>query len=297
MSFIESPRFPEEVSGLLVGGEEFTTDIAMTQGGSETRNMVWSAPLRHYRLSNALRTMANAQATKAFFRAMGGRANGFRVKDIYDFTCDATNGTLLGAGSSSIGVGAGVPVYQLYKTYALSPLVSYGIIKKPVVGQVTVNRNGTPVVVGAGAGQIAIDTTTGLITFVADASSAATAITVGTTTQVTLSTNPNSLIAGKKLYLNNFTGADAALVNGIAHTINSVAGAGPYVFTLATNTLGKTITLGTGAGYAYPQASDALTWVGQFDIPVRFDVDWLQIGIDTGLMLWDNITLIELRNP
>lgn len=290
MAFLETPSFPVEVGAWLIGGEEFKTDIVITQGGFEQRNQIWSLPLRRYRLSNALRTQANTQATKAFFRAVGGRANGFRVKDIFDYTVDNTTGAL---GTSAVGTG--LPTYQLYKQYLSGSVTSVGKIVKPVNGQVGVYRNAVLVTVGGAAGNIAIDYNTGIVTFVADASSGATAITPGATTSVSLTTNPGTLVAGKKLYLSGFTGANAALVNGLAHTINSVTGTGPFVFVLATNTAGKTITLGSGAGAKYPQASDALVWVGQFDIPVRFDMDWLQVGQDTGLLLWDNITLIELR--
>lgn len=355
MAFLETPRYPEEVSPWLVGGEEFMTDIVMTQGGNETRNQVWSQPLRRYRLSSGLRTLANVQETKAFFRAVSGRANGFRVKDWYDFSVTASTGML---GS---GYGTGLPAYQLGKAYIAGATSSIGKVVKPVSGQVAVKRNSTPVTVGTAAGNCAIDTTTGIITFVADTSSAvatpfsgtasfatnvmtmvsttagalaigsiitSAGITAGTTilsgtdptwtlstspgtiatqaassdsmalgatTTLVLTTNPGTMVAGQKLYLSGFTGADAATLNGKAHSIISVTGAAPYVFTLDTVTTGKTITVGAGTGYHYPQASDALNWVGEFDIPVRFDMDWLQTGMDTGLMVWDNITMIELR--
>ena len=288
MAFLEI-QFPQEVSAWMVGGEEFVTDIVATQNGFEQRNQVWSTPLRKYRLSNALRTAANAQATKAFFRAAGGRANGFRVRDLFDYTADATVG-LLGA-----GFGAGLPTYQLNKLYTSGITNSIGKISKPVAGTVSVQRNGVAITAGVLPGNYALDTTTGIVTMVADALSPASAITTGATTSITLAANPGGLLAGKKLYLNGFAGVDAGLLNGIAHTINSVSGTGPVVFVLATNTTGKAITVGSGIGYAYPQASESLTWAGQFDIPVRFDMDWLQVGMDTGLMLWDNITLTELR--
>jgi uncharacterized phiE125 gp8 family phage protein len=80
------------------------------------------------------------------------------------------------------------------------------------------------------------------------ASSAASSITAGATTTVVLAANPGSLVAGDTIRLSGFAGADAALVNGLDHTINSVSGSGPYTFVLATNTAAKTITLGSGVG-------------------------------------------------
>lgn len=292
MSFLEAPRFPDEVSAWMQGGEEFLTDIVMVNSGSEQRNAIWSVPLRRYSLSSGMRTIANAQATKAFFRAVGGRANGFRVKDVFDFTADHTTGVL------GTGLGTGLPTYQLNKNYVSGSVTSVGAIKKPVAGTAQIKRGGVVQTFGAAAGNWALDTTTGIATAVADATSNASSITANTTTTVILATNPGTLTAGQLLYLSGFTGTDAALVNGLAHTINSVSGTGPFTFVLATNTAGKTITLGAGAGKKYPQPTETLTWSGEFDIPVRFDVDWLQIGLDSGgLLNWSQANLVELRNP
>lgn len=81
-------------------------------------------------------------------------------------------------------------------------------------------------------------------------SAVASAITPGVTTSVALTGNPGSLAAGGVIRLGGFAGADAALVNGIDHTINSVteAPAGTFTFVLATDTDAKTITLGAGVG-------------------------------------------------
>jgi len=292
MSFIESPRFPEEVSAWMVGGEEFLTDIVMVNSGSEQRNSIWSTPLRRYSLSGGMRTIANAHATKTFFRIVGGRANGFRVKDLFDYTADTTNGVM-----GVAGLGNGTPTYQLYKNYVSGSTTSQGIVKKPVVGTFVPYRGGVQANLGSGAGQWAIDTTSGIVTVAADANSAASNIAVGANTSVTLAANMG-LVAGNLLYLNGFTGANAATVNATAHTINSVTGNGPYVFSLAVVTTGMTITLGTGTGYKYPQTTETLTWTGEFDIPVRFDVDWLQIGLNPGGLLdWSQSNLVELRNP
>jgi len=291
MSFIETPRFPDEVSAWMQGGEEFVTDIVMVNSGAEQRNMVWSLPLRRYSLSNGMRTIANAQATKAFFRAVGGRANGFRVKDIFDYSTDHTTG-VLGA-----GVGTGTPTYQLNKNYVSGSVTSVGKLVKPVVGTTEIKRNGVTQTFGTGAGQWSIDTTTGIVTVMEDALANASSITANATTTVVLASNLG-LVAGQLLYLDLFSGANAAAVNNLAHTINSVTGNGPYTFVLATNTAGMTITLGSGKGEKYPQPSETLTVATEFDIPVRFDVDWLQISLNPGGLLdWAQANLVELRNP
>ncbi|OYV46746.1 MAG: hypothetical protein B7X10_04735, partial [Burkholderiales bacterium 21-58-4] len=174
----------------------------------------------------------------------------------------------------------GLPTLQLTKNYLSGVDTDQRQITKPVTGTFAGQRNGVALVAGSSAGNYSLDTTTGLVTFVADASSNASSITVGATMQVVLTVNPGTLTAGKLIYLSGFSGTDAALVNGIAHLINSVSGAGPYTFMLATVTTGKTITLGSGAGAKYPQVSDALTWTGEFDVPVRFDTDKLKSRFD-----------------
>ncbi|HEY6020562.1 MAG TPA: DUF2460 domain-containing protein, partial [Candidatus Paceibacterota bacterium] len=194
MSFIESPRFPDEVSAWMQGGEEYMTDIVMVNSGSEQRNMIWSVPLRRYSLSNGMRTIANAQATKAFFRAVGGRANGFRVKDVFDYTADHTTGTL------GTGLGTGLPTYQLRKNYVSGSITSTNNIVKPVANTAEIKRGGVVQTFGSGAGQWSLDTTTGIATVVADATSNASSITANTTTTVVLAANMG-LVAGQTLHL------------------------------------------------------------------------------------------------
>jgi hypothetical protein len=203
----------------------------------------------------------------------------------------SSNGRL---GTSSTATG--VKTYQLYKYYSSGgALYEYRKIVKPVSGSVGIYRGGVLQTAGGGAGNYALNTTTGVVTWVADAGANATAITVGATTSVTLTSNPGTLTAGQLLYLSGFTGADASYVNGIAHTINSVSGA-PPVFILATNTTGKTITVGSGIGEKYAQASETLYWIGQFDIPVRFDSDYAGLAIEApNVYRGQSFTLVEIR--
>ena len=67
---------------------------------------------------------------------------------------------------------------------------------------------------------------------------APSAVVVGATTSITVA---NTAAVGSYVIVDGFTGADAALLNGKAHRIVT---ASPTVITVATNTLGKTITLG-----------------------------------------------------
>lgn len=289
--FLEAPRFPDRLGYGAMGGPTFRTEVNESESGHEYRDPQWTVERRRYDLTHAAKSPEQLKEMLAFFLAVSkGRAYGFRLRDWADYSATATEG-LLGT-----GVGVGAPTYQLRKRYTASPLTYDRDIRKPVANTVTVYRNAVAVTYGSLAGQISLDTTTGIVTFVPDAIANALAITVGATTQVQFASSPGGLIAGQKLYLTEFTGADAALVNGIAHTILSITGAGPLTLTLDTNTAGKTITLGTGKGAKYAQASDALTWAGQFDVPVRLDTDEFMSAIQAPRAYsFASLPLIEIR--
>jgi len=291
MAFLEI-QFPPRISYGASGGPGYRTDVVVLESGYEVRNQLWSVSRGKWDVAHGVKSQSDFNELNAFFRIAKGRTHGFRFKDWLDYQVASSEGRL-GTGAA----GTGLPTYQLYKRYANAAGSEDRKIVKPVAGAVTVYRNAGPVTIGAGAGQIAIDSTTGIVTFVADASATANSITPGATTQVVLATNPGTLVAGQLLYLSGFAGADAALVNGLAHTINVVAGAGPYTFTLATNTAGKTITLGTGQGRKYPQTTDALTWSGELDVPARFDVDDMGGAIlAPNNFEWRSIPVVELRS-
>lgn len=279
-----------------VGGPSFSTGVVTMASGFEQRNENWQHRRGKWDLGERHLSRAELDALISFFSARHGKAQGFRWKDWGDYQVSAADG-LLGT-----GVGTGLAAYQLQRTRVSGADTYLHQIRKPVAGTVAVQRNASPVTAGAGAGQIAIDTTTGIVTFVADATANATSITPGATTQVVFGSNPGTLVSANVLYLTGFAGADAALVNGLGHIINSVTGSGPYTFTLATNTAGKTITLGSGQGRKYPQPQDALTWSGEYDYPVRFDSDDLRYRFDAyrasdgEAAFWvSSLPLIQLR--
>lgn len=305
MSFHEV-RFND---GLVIfdseGGPLFASDVARMGNGAESRNAMWDEALGTWNVGDIDVNAPELAYYQNFFRARKGKVYSFRWKDWGDFECADTAGLLVAQDVyPPSGVGNGMPTYDMYKRYGDAAAYDYRRLFKLVAGTTIVKRNGSVVVVGAGAGQISIDNNTGRVTFVADATANASSITVGATTQVVLPTNPGTLVAGQALYLASFTGADAALVNGLAHTINSVTGAGPYTFVLATNTAGKTITLGSGQGRKYPQAADTLVCSCEFDTPVRFDTDQLRykfIGMDEGrtnrLYYLSALPILVDRNP
>lgn len=291
MAFLETPRFPDRIAYSTAGGPTFSTDVVQIASGAEVRNANWSVELMKYDVAHTSKTQAELDVLMAYFRARRGRAEGFRFKDFSDYTTTQSNG-LLGT-----GVGTGYPTYQLHKSYTTGAIVHSRKIVKPV--SATVYRNASPVTVGAAAGNIALDTTTGIVTFVSDNTKAITAITPGATTVITITAAQAELILGDKVYISGVGGTIGAALNGLVHTISSKTNPTDLTFTISTATTGLVWTSG-GSCYAYPQASETLTWAGEFDVPVRFDVDTFNAAIIAGpdanrIYSLDSLPLVELR--
>lgn len=301
MSFLESPRFPERISNGAVVGPGFSTDVLVLRSGDESRNVNWANARARFDVAQGGKTQAETDALVTFFRQVKGRGYGFRFKDPSDFTCSTAAGGLRGlhgaVQAGGFATGYGVPSYQLQKRYGSGSYLEDRNIRKPVSGTVAVRRGGVAVTVGAGAGQIAINTTTGVVTFVADQTRSVSSHTVGASHQVVLATafSPNVAIGGR-VYLTGVTGTAAALLNDRSHAVTGVAGA---TLTLGTTTTGLTATGGTAA--FYPQPTESLDWSGQFDVPCRFDSDEARITVvarnPAGELLysWDGVTIVEIR--
>jgi uncharacterized protein (TIGR02217 family) len=285
MSFVESPRFPEAIAYGATGGPEYKTDVVILDSGAEQRNARWAQARLRYTVDMPLMPDKRGELV-AFFRAMKGRAHGFRLKDWLDYQVDITNGRL---GTSTVGTG--YAAYQLYKYYERG-LNEYRSIRKPVVGTVQIYRGGALQTAGAGAGNYALDTTTGVVTFVADISRNITNVSIASSAVVTMATAMTGLTSGKSFYISGVNGTVGTVLNGLVHTVTGVSGS---QYTISTNTTGLAYTSG-GLAALYPQTTEVLTWSGEFDVPVRFDSDYLSLTMETHTVSrMDAIQLIEIR--
>lgn len=152
MAFIET-RFPADISYGSAGGPAYSTDIVMTQGGYEQRNINWAQARTRYNVAYGVRTQPQLDALIAFFRARKGRASGFRFKDWTDFS--AVN-QLIGTGDGS------TTQFQLVKHYDSGGVTETRIISKPVSGTVAIYFDEA---VQSGS-SYSVDITTGRVTFV-----------------------------------------------------------------------------------------------------------------------------------
>ena len=283
--FIETPRFPFALAlGGFEGGPGFSTGIVEVASGAEQRNAQWAQARREWTGDNIPWERPQIAQLLDFTHCMQGRAVGFRFRDPLDYNAD-------GRGLLGTGVGAGLPTYRLVKRYAVGALVHDRNITKPVPGSVTLLRNGTAVAAGSGAGQALLDTTTGIVTFGAEASGSVASATPGATTVIGLGATMPAAV-GQLLYLSGLPGTLGAALNGRSWPVTEVAGAS---YTLGINTTGLTGGSG-GSAYKYPQPTDVLTWSGEFDVPVRFANDRFTYAA-AGRDIWQftGLGLIELR--
>lgn len=276
-----------------VGGPGYSTDIAQTAGGGEQRNINWDESLGAWELGERMVDLAELQAIERFFRARKARGGGFRFKDWGNFSATLAEG-LLGTGA-----GTGVATYDLWKRVTEGSDTDDKRIYKPVAGTVTPYRGGAPVTLGVGAGNAAVDAVNGQVTFVADASQNVAGVTVGASTVVTLAAAVAGFVVGGRLWLESLGGTVGAALNNLAHPITGISGA---QYTLSTATTGLAYTSG-GVGRKFPQPADTLGWAGQFDMPVRFDVERMRYQFKAresdGRMLFYlySLPIVELRKP
>lgn len=148
----DNVRLHDKYSRGARGGPRFRTEVVVTGGGHESRNIVWSTPLARWNIGHLIKTLADFEGMIAFFYARQGRARGFRFKDWLDF--QVTDGVII---ASAAG---GETSAQLVKIYTSGAVSFVRIITKPVSGTVSAKKNGSPFTVTP-------DFNTGIITFAA----------------------------------------------------------------------------------------------------------------------------------
>ena len=163
MSFHEI-RFPTTVSLGAHGGPERRTDVVVLGSGFEERNARWAHSRRSFNAGYGIKSLDDLHSVIAFFEERRGRLHGFRWRDHADWKSCAPERTPA-ATDQSLGIGTGTAAtFQLAKRYGQLHAPYDRDIRKPVAGTVLVAVAGTPKTAGV---HFTVDTTTGLVTFVA----------------------------------------------------------------------------------------------------------------------------------
>jgi uncharacterized protein (TIGR02217 family) len=303
MAFIETPIFPKCVALGAMSKPRYKTTIIQTLSGYASRNIEWASPMHAYDFSKVMVELQHVSLLD-FFHAAKGMGHEFRVRDPGDYSTDVTTGVLLGLAANGVVVasasaGSGYASYVAGKRYAAGSQETYRWLQKLVTGTVTVYRNGSPVTVGVGAGQVTIDVTTGKITFAHDQTQSITTHVVGAAHILNCSSafSPNFAVGGR-VYITGATGTAAPLLNQIAHEITNVSGS---QLTLNLNTTG--LTAGIGNAYKFAQPTETVTLACEFDVPCSFSSDEASFDLiqrnsaGENYYQWAGINLEEVRIP
>lgn len=254
-----------------------------SDGGWQKVNVNWARTLRQYELGYIPMLPEAWQDLRGVYEVTDAGGYGFLMLDPADQSCLSTRGFMQPlAGSVAVGTlgqGYGVPTFQLFKRYAVTGSSRTKDIRITRPKQApTLKRGAATLVYGAGAGQVDLPyTAPAVVTIVADASQAISSITVGASTVLTFANGTGMVAAmsvGERVYLTGVTGTAAATLNNLSHAITA-KDAVLFKLTISTATTGLTASGGTAA--KYPQAAEAMTWGGDFYVPVHFmddALDW-----------------------
>jgi uncharacterized protein (TIGR02217 family) len=161
-TFIETPRFPDDISYGSRGGPGWSTNVVETDSGAESRNQRWSYPRHKYDVAYGIRTLARLENLISYFNVVAGKAIGFRYKDHMDFKSCIRTATPA-ATNCVIGTGTGaLATFQLYKTYTQGSYTRSRKILKPIAATVLIAVGG---VTKALTTDYTLSATTGVVTF------------------------------------------------------------------------------------------------------------------------------------
>lgn len=301
-SFIEQPRFPDDISYGSQGGAAFETNVVVYGSGYEQRNPRWPVARHKYDVAHGLESQEQLNTLVQFFHIAQGRAFPFRFKDWADYQASSASNVSGTGQCNSDAIGTGRASYALYKKYGPlsgsgggSPPYALRRITKPVSGTVFGYRNGSALTIQTTPGQLsAIDTTTGTLTFVADITRNISSISNSSKAIITLTASVN-FVNSALLWIDSVAGMTQ--INSAVHYVNSVISATSVMLGTDTRTSqGYGLYTGSGFAYKYPQPADTLTAVFDFDVPARFDTDEMRTVLDApGTYSWGQIPVWEVK--
>lgn len=283
VSFAEIQLDPLIAQG-AVGGPTFKTVVVVAGSGAEQRVQLWSNARRAWEVSEALKTPAQHALLYAFWLARKGRLVGFRFKDWTDYKVTTPTATFalsyvvtLGAqtsGTFTLTLGGQTTTALAYNATAATVQTAMQALSTVGTGNCTVT--------GSAGGPYTV-------TFVSSVS------TGGMTGNfASLSTPANANLSGLTFQLQNIYadvgGAQTTrtINKPVAGTVAIFNNTTPVVSGWTVDTTTGIVTFATAPGYL-PNATF------QFDVPVRFDIDRMEVTQESvGIRTWGRIPIVEL---
>lgn len=263
-----------------IRGKNMRSNIRVsTTSGEMQINVRWARTLRQYELGVVPLSIEQWAQIEALHEVTEGGAYGFLMQDPKDRVVAVGEGFLQAYSGAlllgSVGYGYGVPTYRLIKRYSITGTSRSKdrLITRPQASP-QLAKNGLALASGSGPGQFSIDASTGLVTIHEDASAYLSSATVGATTTLNFGTGSFASLfsVGGRVWLQGVVGTASTVLGNKSHEVLSVSG---NTLVINTNTTGLTLT--NALGMRYPQPTDALSWSGEFYVPVHFmedDIDW-----------------------
>lgn len=162
MSFAEVRLESDFIVYGTVGGPAFSTSIVVVNSGFEFRNKNWANARGRWEFGSRKMPSKEIHNTLGFFRARGGRFQGFRFKDYADYTATSDPLTEWGVTTQGCFIYLGTTTAQLTKSYVSGSDTDFRKIAKPVQGTIAVFNNGSRLTETV---DYTIDYTTGVVTF------------------------------------------------------------------------------------------------------------------------------------
>lgn len=284
MSFLETSRFPDDISYGSRGGPVFKTAIAQMNSGHEQRSVQWAYPLHAYDVAYGVRTDAAVYTLTNFFMSVFGAAYGFRYKDWADYKSCSPASTPA-ATDASIGTGDFVTsIFQLKKTYTSGTLNMDRPIKKPVSATVSVAIDN----ISIPAQMLTVAYASGTVT-IKDASAVVNG--VSNANPAVVSATAHGLATGDLVHLTSIVGM--VELNDRWFTVTNT-GANTYSLNGEDSTAYASY-VSDGRGGTLPQSGGVVTAGFEFDVPCRFESDSLNRSFEAYDMNSVDARVVEIR--
>lgn len=296
-------QFPTDISRGSRGGPEFNTDIIRVNSGFEVRTQQWQDPLFRFNARYGIKRNAQLQTMQEFFLAAAGQTHGFRYKNWLDFVASdqptGTSVTIDGAAFDGTTPRNGSRQLQIRRLYSHAARNYVKDIRKPLAASPAPSVRLNTVALSTPTDYV-IDTTTGVITLAL--TQAFQTNLISSISNTTLPTPVTITTTG----VHNLAVNDVVWIEGVsvATHLNDRTWIVQSVPTTTTFTLTANGASGASGGSVYqfyqtanPAPGAGYDWSGQFDLPCRFGIDFLDVSLDA-FEAGDiqNIPIVETRD-
>ena len=297
MSFIESRPLDNYIALGSSSGPEYQTDIIELSSGIEQRNQSWEYPRHRYLVGISAGKSTKIETLRQLFHSTRGAFSGFRFKDYNDYSSATIQGDTVAYDDQDISVGDGATLtYQVLKNYTTLTTTVQRKITKLVSGSFLTGFTGespTAWSIQDTGTTWAIDEDTGIITYAADIQKTITgAVDVGGVTTRLTSVGHTITSATDTIALSTFTGN----WDGLNSQRFNITGLTIDTIDIAFNSSAYAAYSGNGGQLnTIPQTFETIVWGAEFDVPVRFSSDGIQISQISPGIEQASVELIEIK--